>query len=390
MASANLDLYDNAVRHAADLRLHEDRLKVELDRIVRRHEKRIDRIAATGSNPVAYTKELTRFKTEVTKFKKGAIGDLIDTEVDFQQNTLFKSVGNVYKVKGAGRTGLKNRLFGSGIQSSKNLEQQVGFITKQQSDRIKAVRGKGLVGSELRAQIKQTAAQTRGQMNSLLTTTITQAETDVLRQTAAENADVIDGLRYTAILDNRTTQICQHHDGNIYKIDDKRFIPPLHWNCRSVLVPTIIPKSKMDASTSKRFIRSGLARLSPKQVGYFDGIPPAVEDYDTWLRRQPFDVQLQHLNGDENRLALFQSGKIKLGSFTNAQGKDVDIDKLRRLNTRAVSQPLLQKKYEPAAGHYFKVEAYTVNDFITDPKARNQLQELFIICLLYTSDAADE
>lgn len=51
------------------------------------------------------------------------------------------------------------------------------------------------------------------------------------------------GMEYSAIMDSRTTSICQHLDGRIFAIDDPnldRLTPPNHFNCRSVLVPVFI------------------------------------------------------------------------------------------------------------------------------------------------------
>jgi SPP1 gp7 family putative phage head morphogenesis protein len=55
-----------------------------------------------------------------------------------------------------------------------------------------------------------------------------------------ENADVVPFVEYSAILDDRTTQVCRELDGKVFRNDDPeldRFKPPLHFNCRSVLVP---------------------------------------------------------------------------------------------------------------------------------------------------------
>ena len=135
----------------------------------------------------------------------------------------------------------------------------------------------------------------------------------------------------------------------------------------------------MDASKSKRFDKKALDKLKPEQVGYFDGSPPAVEDYDTWLRRQPFEVQLRHLDGDEDRLALWQRGNVKLKQFTTAKGNAVDVAALRRLDNRSVEAPIRQSPYETAENHLFKVEAYRIGDLLSSPKARKQLQQLFVI-----------
>lgn len=48
------------------------------------------------------------------------------------------------------------------------------------------------------------------------------------------------GMEYSAIMDSRTTPVCQALDGKIFEIGDPnldRLKPPNHFNCRSVLVP---------------------------------------------------------------------------------------------------------------------------------------------------------
>ena len=54
-----------------------------------------------------------------------------------------------------------------------------------------------------------------------------------------ELADFVQALEYSAILDERTTDICSAMDGRVYRADHEvwdDYRPPLHWNCRSVLV----------------------------------------------------------------------------------------------------------------------------------------------------------
>lgn len=61
-----------------------------------------------------------------------------------------------------------------------------------------------------------------------------------------KNADLLLGVRYSAILDTRTTTQCSLLDGKVFELDDpnlNRFTPPLHYNCRSVLVPVPIGAS---------------------------------------------------------------------------------------------------------------------------------------------------
>lgn len=45
-------------------------------------------------------------------------------------------------------------------------------------------------------------------------------------------------VRLVATLDGRTSKLCAHLDGTVWRIDDPaKRVPPLHPNCRSELVP---------------------------------------------------------------------------------------------------------------------------------------------------------
>ncbi len=51
------------------------------------------------------------------------------------------------------------------------------------------------------------------------------------------------GVRYSAILDGRTTEVCRLLDGRIFKLGDPDLpglCPPNHYNCRSILVPVVV------------------------------------------------------------------------------------------------------------------------------------------------------
>lgn len=53
----------------------------------------------------------------------------------------------------------------------------------------------------------------------------------------------LDGIRYSAIIDERTTEVCRFLDGKIFKpgsADIDTLLPPLHFNCRSIVVPVVV------------------------------------------------------------------------------------------------------------------------------------------------------
>ena len=53
-----------------------------------------------------------------------------------------------------------------------------------------------------------------------------------------EDSGVVDGVQYSAHIDERTSDICLMLNGTIWGLSDKDIqVPPLHFNCRSRLVP---------------------------------------------------------------------------------------------------------------------------------------------------------
>lgn len=52
--------------------------------------------------------------------------------------------------------------------------------------------------------------------------------------------DLMRGMQFSAVMDSRTTPVCQHLDGRVFKMGDPSLdalTPPLHFMCRSTLVP---------------------------------------------------------------------------------------------------------------------------------------------------------
>lgn len=54
--------------------------------------------------------------------------------------------------------------------------------------------------------------------------------------------DNVQYMEYSAVLDERTTQICQSRDGGVYLKNDPRvrYMIPAHYRCRSIWVPIIL------------------------------------------------------------------------------------------------------------------------------------------------------
>lgn len=58
-----------------------------------------------------------------------------------------------------------------------------------------------------------------------------------------EAEDFVQGYQFSAILDDRTTPVCEALDEETYRVGDpyiEKITPPLHFNCRSILIPITI------------------------------------------------------------------------------------------------------------------------------------------------------
>jgi len=159
----------------------------------------------------------------------------------------------------------------------------------------------GLVNTRTRAQaeaVVRTAANTTGSV----------ARAEVYRQ----NADVLKGEEFSAVLDGRTTITCASLDGKIYQVGEGPQ-PPMHYNCRSVRVPVV----------DDRFaaLREGATRASK------DGPVSSQTTYNSWLKKQPDSFQSEVLGPE--RAQLFRSGGLSLDKFTDDAGKVYTLDELR-------------------------------------------------------------
>lgn len=52
-----------------------------------------------------------------------------------------------------------------------------------------------------------------------------------------KNKDLYPAWQFLAVLDDRTTPNCQYLHGKLFKRDDRRYFPPIHWRCRSEGIP---------------------------------------------------------------------------------------------------------------------------------------------------------
>lgn len=121
-----------------------------------------------------------------------------------------------------------------------------------------------------------------------------------------ENADLIQGVMWVSVLDNRTTEICAARDGEIYPVGEGPR-PPAHPNCRS--------------TTSTVF------KGSP---------PPQKQTYAEWLRDQDKET-VQEVLG-KTKADLFLKGNLSLDRFVDNAGNSYTLEELKRRDQAAFNK----------------------------------------------------
>jgi NAD+--asparagine ADP-ribosyltransferase len=80
---------------------------------------------------------------------------------------------------------------------------------------------------------------------------------------------VISGYQFAAVLDDRTSDICNGLHGKKF-VAGTEPVPPMHFNCRSVLVPITIyeefePDEKVGGQNIETFIEDNIGKGFAKQ-----------------------------------------------------------------------------------------------------------------------------
>lgn len=128
------------------------------------------------------------------------------------------------------------------------------------------------------------------------------------------NADVLEGVQFLATLDSRTTLVCARWDGTVWAVDDPAIQkPPLHFNCRSQLVP---------------IVDWGGLGIKPPEDGAraSDSGPTRAKTYEEWFGRQSADKQDAIIGAERGK--LFRRGSITFRDMVTRDNRVVPLDRL--------------------------------------------------------------
>ena len=339
--SVNEELYDLLVDNAAMGRLYENTVQRDVRRVVSKHKDRLSKIALRNPKSPDVAKEIKRFVKELQGVTTGHITDYGAAQISFHTNSLHKVLGDVYRVVPPAKSALLSDIVGMNIKGDAKLSQQIVNIGDNELKRVRLIVSRGLASAlsnqEMVDKIVRTTRITENQANALVRTAITRSTNLAQAEVLQANSGVMKGYQFTAILDDRTSDICKRMDGTLFDIDDKQHLPPLHWRCRSTIIPITKSFNELLESKDDRLRKKVLEKLPADKRRKLDGRSIAKEGYGSWLRRQVYETKLRHLGNDPDKVSLFESGAMELKQFINNKGTFLSMPSLRRLSQKATT-----------------------------------------------------
>lgn len=184
-------------------------------------------------------------------------------------------------------------------------------------------------------------ATSRHHATSLGRTSIASVANQVREETYLENLDVVEGVEFLAVLDSDTTPICKAHAGDkwIATPDGWKNVeggheyrkPPLHFNCRSTLIPTVKTIDQLNADKQK---------LIPKNKADQMGVPiKPPKSADAWLKNQPVEYQKEVLG---KAYGTWKAGKVSFKKFVTQKGRLRSTDELNKLYAKGDLVPTVK------------------------------------------------
>lgn len=168
-----------------------------------------------------------------------------------------------------------------------------------------------------------------------------------------EQQDIFPYLKFDAVLDKQTTDLCRDLDGTTLPIDHpfwKRYYPPNHFNCRSTVRQVtggpVTPDSRIPAVDIPPMFQTNLGEaglIFPKTHPYFIDLPKEVLSF-----------------GDANfSLVEFRKGKGKVYESGLTENP------YKKLDVRHQIDVQIKREAADAIADYFNTEVFTLPEFAT-------------------------
>lgn len=225
------------------------------------------------------------------------------------------------------------RVMRVGVAKGETLQQMSARVMGTQKPSLLGVRGRipGVTDEVIEGLtyepglLKKARRNAQALVRTSYQTVMSEARQDAYRA----NDDVIKGTELCAVLDSRTTLICRGYDGKTWDLNGKPIppntlpqrIPPLHWGCRSVLVPVMKDLEEILGVP-------GMSAIPTSTRSSIDGQISTDVTFDEWMKSRPVSEQIKVLG--KGRQQLWADGKLTLADMLNPQtGQVMSLKALR-------------------------------------------------------------
>lgn len=143
----------------------------------------------------------------------------------------------------------------------------------------------------------------------------------------------VKGWRFDAIVDSRTTDICEWHDGTEWDLEDNTApLPPLHYQCRSTLAPILFHEDpeylSSDDIPSEVKPQSGFhSVLWSKEYGANKALDYTTSDLPAWVKEiadEPVgDVSNRATTHEEWLSSLSSEERQRIKRYTGKKYRDI-------------------------------------------------------------------
>ncbi|MBJ9388273.1 minor capsid protein [Acinetobacter baumannii] len=162
--------------------------------------------------------------------------------------------------------------------------------------------------------------QSRSQIATMVRTARSHVSNVALNETYT--AIGVEYVKFIATLDSRTSKICMGYSDKVYRKDEPHPVPPLHPNCRSILIPVTDEKGK---TIGKRPFNNKVN--GEGEIGVVD----SNTTFKGWFDKQDAAFQKSWLG--PTRYKLFKEGKYSLDKFIDPlTGQPFTLAELKKLD----------------------------------------------------------
>ena len=198
--------------------------------------------------------------------------------------------------------------------------------------------------------------------SALVRTSVQTVANDARLEVFRNQKDVIKFLQHLSTLDHRTTTQCRARSMLMWDLDGNPVghsisfnPPPVHWACRSTLIPVLRPWSEvsgeMTAAIEKRFPKSQRDSKIKATQASMGGPVSADLNYEEWLRGRSLAEQLDILGPAKHK--LWTDGKITFRDLVDQRGNPLTlaeiIAKVESGQTTTARGETMRKAKEAAA-----------------------------------------